>query len=203
MLYLVGTFDKEEMVLGEIRAHDAFVDKYMTVSRIPASALLSGSLHLLQIACAQTNVGRSSSNVVWKSVGECAVPHKLFSVIMSEPTLHFDESTMEWTYIAVELTHKTVRKCVAPNILGPYDCSDIATISNEMWDSEKYFIYAGKAHPEIRMPARNQNRVPASFPLIVSYVPNTRNGPSELFTEETFGAYVPKFLAIESIIRKH
>jgi hypothetical protein len=194
MIYLVGTYDTKEFALNAVNMLDLNNLGYTTISRITAAALLSGSLHLLQIACST-----GSSKIEWLSLAECAIPHSIMSPAIMEPSFHFDESNNEWVIISVELFNyhnygRRVKKCTAGNVLGPWQCAFIAEIGEERWSDENYITYAGKAHPELRVKSHFNGK---QAPIVVSYVPNTRKGPSELFNEINFEAYVPKFLAIE------
>jgi hypothetical protein len=193
MLYLLGTYDTDDTVLGE-PVVSMGSSTYQTISRISAAAVLSGSLHLLQIACDITVKHTNMTSVEWQSLSNCERPHMLFAPSLNEPSFHWDEFHRQWVIIAVEIIDRKVRKCVAVDVLGAWQCSFIADVSEQLWNSEDYYVYAGKAHPELRLKSRQNNRSP---PLLVSYVPNPRKGPSELYKIDKYGAYAPKFLAIE------
>jgi hypothetical protein len=246
MLYFLGHFNSKEITLNDVAGHWAGVsDDYMTISRISATAVLAGSMHLLQIACtavqtptnttnlksmkASSTAGSPSSKkaadvggsytqsdnlhagINWAYLSECARPHKLFTPIVNEPSFHWDEVANEWVIISIEMLERRVRKCAASHVLGPWKCSYIAELNEDAtpYDDENYIVYAGKAHPEIRLPSRfggktksvaGSKTTSASYrsPIVVSYVPNTRRGPVELFrNEKNNGAYLPKFVAVE------
>jgi hypothetical protein len=196
MLYLLGTYDNNDIVLDE-PVLSMGASTYQTISRISAAAVLTGSLHLLQIACnvtAKHKNGSLTTSVAWQSLNHCERPHKLFSPSVNEPSFHWDEFRRQWVVVTVEIIDRKVRRCVAVDVLGPWRCASIADISERLWNSEDYIVYAGKVHPELRIKSKLNHKSP---PLLVSYVPNPRNGPSELYKKGKYGAYAPKFLSIE------
>jgi hypothetical protein len=194
MLYMIGMYDSKEVTWNTVSVVDLDHMGSTTISRISARAVLSGSLHLLEMACTT-----GPNKIEWLPLTDCVMPYSIITPGLTEPSFHFDEVSKEWVIVSLGISdNRRVKKCTSYDVLGPWHCAYVTEISDEMWSGDNYFVYAAKAHPELRVRPQYNDK---QSPLVISFATNVNKGPSELFGEAYFGAYIPKFLAIEKQTR--
>lgn len=163
---------------------------YMTMSRIRSSELLRMNFSTLQISCSDGVGPFKPSDGSWKALKSCEAPREMFSPSISEPSLHYDHTMKCWVIVSLQVIANSMKVCTSKWIHGPWACSFVPAVADK-WKGTEFITYAAKAHPEFGSASQSN-----SSHLVISYVPNTIKGPSVLFGEDNFGAYVPKFVSL-------
>lgn len=167
--------------------------EYTTVLRIQANLFVEGDFSSVETL--DLDPLRPGSDVQWKSViSVLESGSKPFAVLphaLTEPNFFYDFKRKLFSIVSLEMSDSSVSVCRAKEIAGPFECVQSSAVRPPA--DSGLISYAAKAHPEL-----SHRDADVSEGLVVSYIVNTANGPSELFRDDhSRDLYVPLFLRVQ------
>lgn len=208
-LYLVGVYTRN-IVNGSINSHSQPFRrialepvKYNVIGKIIIADIVTSKLHRTEVIY-DTGTPRNLQSQ-WKHMYDnndsfrtskiVTFPKNCFPLKSSvtEGTLLFDKSIGKWIFTSMLTFENSVHICFTTDesILGQWSCRHL-TLNEEKWlDPTTYIYYAAKLHQEL---SNRKIRDDSVSNFVVSFIPNNRGGPRDLFETKYYSSYSPKFL---------
>jgi len=220
---LFATEDEYLYMLG-LQSSSNYSDSNQVILRAKARQLINFDFHDVQILSTNSS---HRNGMDWNRLKMTASsnqlllqPFSIFSPSVTESSLHFDKFLDRWVVVFLYAMNPTMRICrsASSSIASMWHCTHLAKIDPNWSRMYILFTYAGRAHPALMMPSsasslaspiinisENSTVVTTkvdqnSFQMVVSFIPNTLYGDEEIYEEDFFNIYTPKFLLISESI---